>query len=121
MGHIYQKVQLRGEKTATVRMLVDTGATYSVISPRLARALGIKRSRRSVAVTLADGRWVRLGADFAVIKIDSREAPTTIVVRNIDEPILGVEALEALGLAVDPAKKRLTPSRPYAVRLGGYR
>jgi len=40
MGHIYQKVQLRGEKTATVRMLVDTGATYSVISPRLARAFG---------------------------------------------------------------------------------
>jgi len=121
MGHIYQKVQLRGEKTATVRMLVDTGAIYSVISPRLARALGIKRPRRSVAVTLADGRRVRLGADLAVIKIDGREAPTTILVGNVDEPILGVEALEALGLAVDPAKKRLTPSRPYAVRLGGYR
>jgi hypothetical protein len=36
-------------------------------------------------------------------------------------PILGVEALEALGLIVDPGKKRLSPSRPYAVRLGGYR
>ena len=63
-------------------------------------------------MTLADGRRVRLGADLAVIKIDGREAPTTILVGNVDEPILGVEALEALGLAVDPGKKRLTPSRP---------
>ena len=83
--------------------------------------LGNQTARRSVAVTLADGRRVRLGADLAVIKIDGREAPTTILVGNVDEPILGVEALEALGLAVDPAKKRLTPSRPYAVRLGGCR
>ena len=121
MGHIYQKVRLRGEKTITARMLVDTGATYSVIPPRLARTLGIKRPRRSVRVTLADGRRVRLGADVAVVKIDGREAPTTVLVGDVDEPILGVEALEALGLVVDPAKKRLSPSRPYALRLGGFR
>ena len=54
-------------------------------------------------------------------QIDGREAPTTVLVGKVDEPILGVEALEALGLIVDPAKKRLSPSRPYAVRLGGYR
>jgi len=105
----------------TARMLVDTGATYSVIPPRLARRLGIRRPRRSLSVRLADGRRVRLGADLAIVKIDGREAPTTILVGKVDEPILGVEALEALGLVVDPAKKRLTPSRPYAVRLGGYR
>ena len=121
MGHIYQKVRLRGEKTATVRMLVDTGATYSVIPPQFARALGIKKPRRSVRVRLADGRQIRLGADLAVVKIDGREAPTTVLVGDVDEPILGAEALEALGLVVDPAKKRLSPSRPYAVRLGGYR
>jgi len=102
-------------------MLVDTGATYSVIPPRLARALGIKRPRRSVRVRLADGRRIRLGADLAIVQIDGREAPTTILVGKVDEPILGVEALEALGLVVDPRKKRLSPSRPYAVRLGGYR
>jgi len=121
MGHIYQRVRLRGEKTATVRMLVDTGTTYSVISPGLARALGIKRPRRSVTVTLADGRRVRLGADLVVVKIDGREAPTTVLIGKVDEPILGVEALEALGLLVDPGRKRLSPSRSYAVRLGGYR
>lgn len=121
MGHIHQKVRLRAAKAVTVRMLVDTGATFSVIPPRLARGLGIRRPRRSVRVRLADGRRVRLGADVAVVEIDGRQAPTTILVGEVDEPILGVEALEALGLAVDPGRKRLTPSRPYAVRLGGYR
>ncbi|MBI2000165.1 MAG: retroviral-like aspartic protease family protein [candidate division NC10 bacterium] len=121
MGHIYQKVRLRAEKAITIRMLVDTGATFSVIPPDLAKLLGISRPRRSVKVRLADGRNIRLGADIAIIQVDGREAPATILVGKVDEPILGVEALEALGLVVDPKRKRLSPSRPYAVRLGGYR
>ncbi len=121
MGRIYQKVRLWAEKTTTIRMLVDTGATFSVIPPGLAKILGMKRPRRSVRVRLANGRIVRLGADVAVLQIDGREALATILVAKVDQPILGVEALEALGLVVDPKKKRLSPSRPYAVRLGGYR
>jgi len=99
MGHIHQQVRLRAERAITIRILVDTGATFSVIPRRLARALGIT-PRRSVSVGLADGRRVRLKADVAIIQIDGREAPATVV---------------------DPRKKRLSPSRPYAVRLGGYR
>ncbi|TAK06939.1 hypothetical protein EPO44_04725 [bacterium] len=121
MVKIYQKVRLRAEKTVIIRMLVDTGATFSVVSPSIARVLGIKRPRRSVSVRLADGRRVRLGADVAIFQINGREAPTTILVGRVDEPILGVEALETLGLVVDPRRKRLSPSRPYAVRIGGYR
>ena len=121
MGHIHQKVRVRAEKAATVRMLVDTEATFSVIPRSLARTLGIRRPRRSVTVRLADGRRVRLGADVAIFRIDGREAPVTILVGKVDEPILGVEALEALGLAVDPRRRRLSPSRRYAVRLSGYR
>jgi predicted aspartyl protease len=57
----------------------------------------------------------------AIIQIDGREAPATLLIGKVDEPILGVEALEGLGLKVDPKRRRLIPSRPYAVRLGGYR
>ncbi|MDP3768335.1 MAG: retroviral-like aspartic protease family protein [Dehalococcoidia bacterium] len=121
MGHIHQSVELRAKKSATVRMLVDTGATFSVIPDRLARAVGIKRLARSVAVRLADGRRVRLDAGVAIFRIDGREAPATILVGEVAEPVLGVETLEALGLTVDPRRRRLTPSRDYAVRLGGYR
>ena len=102
-------------------MLVDTGATYSVVPPSVARALGIEPPRRRVAVRLADGRRIRLGVDTAIVKIDGREAAVTIAVGDVAEPVLGVEALEALGLVVDFRRKRLVPSRPYAVRLGGYR
>jgi len=121
VGHIHQEVRVRAERAMTIRMLVDTGATFSVVPRRLARALGIRRGRRSVSMRLADERRVRLGADVTIIRIDGREAPATLLVGDVDEPILGVEALEALGLVVDPRKKRLSPSRPYAVRLGGYR
>lgn len=112
---------VRVKKAASIRMLVDTGATFSVIPPRLARAIGISRSQRPLSVHLADGRTVRLGADVAIVRIGGREAPATILVGNVDEPRLGVETLEALGLAVDPKRKRLSASRPYAVRLGRYR
>ena len=121
MGHIYQEVRLKAEKSISVRMLVDTGATYSVITPQIARALGIHKPRRMVHVRLADSRHARLGADVAVVRINGREAPSTILVGRVDEPILGVEALESLGLVVDPRKEKLSPSRPYAVRLSGYR
>jgi predicted aspartyl protease len=103
-------------------MLVDTGATYSVISDALARRIGVKRLRRSISTTLADGRRVRLErAGVAFFRVKGRAAPATILVGRVAEPILGVETLEALGLTVDPRRRRLMPSRPYAVRLGGYR
>jgi clan AA aspartic protease len=102
-------------------MLVDTGATFSVIPPSVAQAIGIKRPRRRVKVRLADGRQIRLGADVAIVRIDGREAPTTVLVGDVDEPILGLEALEVLGLTVDPGKKKLSPTRKYAVRLGSFR
>jgi clan AA aspartic protease len=121
MGHIHQCVRLSAEKTATVSMLVDTGATFSVIPEALARAVGVKRLPRSVAITLADGRRVRLEASTAIFRIGKREAPATILVGGVVKPILGIKTLEALGLMVDSRRRRLAPSRNYAVRLGGYR
>lgn len=121
VGHVYQRVKLSAEKAVTVRMLVDTGATFSVIPDALARAVGVKRLRRPVMITLADGRRVKVAAGTAMFQIEGREAPATILVGDVVEPILGVETLEALGLTVDPRKRRLAPTRQYAVRLGGYR
>jgi aspartyl protease family protein len=119
MGHVRQEVGLTAEKsaTATVRMLVDTGATFSVIPKTLAQAIGVKPRGKPYTVTLADGRRVKCASALVGYRIGKREAPGVILVGDVAEPLLGVETLEGLGLAVDPRRGRLIPTRGYTIRV----
>ena len=123
MGLLHQRVtisEISGERTTNVCMLVDTGATYSVIPKALAQTVGITATR-SFVMTVADGRRLKVTGGVAMFRIGRREAPSTILVGNVPEPILGVETLEVLGLAVDPRRRRLSATRPYTYRLTGFR
>ncbi len=117
MGHLHKRVKLIGDKTVTVRMLVDTGATYSIIPETIARAVGVLRAPRPVTMRLADGRRKKFDSGLATFSVAGREAPATILIGDVAEPILGVEALEVLGLTVDPRKRRLRRSRGFALRV----
>lgn len=121
MGHVYQNVQISVDRAKTVRMFVDTGATFSMIPPELAKEIGVKLARKKHRVRLADGKVIRLPVGLAFFRINGREAANTVLIGRVDEPILGVEALEALGYAVDPTTGKLNKTRSYGVRLGGYR
>ena len=116
VSHIHQDVRLSAERAKNVRMLVDTGATFSIVPEAIARAIGVKPMRQRRSVMLADGRRIKLAPATAIFKIGDREAPATILVGQVAEPILGVETLEALGLAVDPRRERLIPTRSYTLR-----
>ena len=105
-----------GDKAVTVRMLVDTGATYPMISEALARTIGIVRSQRPLTVTLADGRRKKFDGGLVGFSILGRQALMTIMIGDVAEPILGMEALEILGLAVEPRKRRLKAMRGFALR-----
>ena len=117
MGHVRENVELLGEKSVRVRMLVDTGATFSMIPKPLARAVGVRPSGPPYRMTLADGRRVKCASGIVGYRIGKREAPGVILIGDVAEPLLGVETLEALGLAVDVRKGRLTPTRSYTVRV----
>jgi clan AA aspartic protease len=116
MGHLHQRVKLTGERSVTLDMLVDTGATYSIVSEELAQKIGVTRYPRPVTMTLADGRRKELETGVATFTVAGREAPAMILIGKVAEPILGVETLEVLGLAVDPRRQRVIPTRGYAVR-----
>ena len=117
MGHIYVDVEIRASRAARrVRMLVDTGATYTIIPPQLADEIGLVRLPFRVSVTLANGRQAEVEAGVAEISVASRRAPVTVLVMEVAEPLLGSEGLEALGLRLDPNTGRLEPARGYAVR-----
>src|SRR5207247_2425283 len=105
VGHIVVEAELSWKRAARVRVLVDTRATHSVLPSDLADRLGVIRSPRSIRVKLADGshRSMRVGA--VLVRLLGREAgDTALIARRGAEPVLGVEALEALGLTAAQAR-----------------
>lgn len=121
MGHVHQDVTISAEGEREVSMFVDTGATFSVLPGTLADELGVRRLGRTYRIQLADGSPIEMDVGTVIFKVLDRTAPSTVLIGDVPEPILGVETLEALGLTVDPSAGKLVPKRAYSVRLGGIR
>ena len=118
MGHIYVEALLgdpRRRRVRPVRLLADTGATYLSLPPDLAEELSL-RVEGEVELPLADGRAVRAGMALAWLEVSGRGTVVQAAILDVDEPLLGVMALEALGLAVDPATGELRPTRGFLAR-----
>jgi len=121
MGHVRVPVTLSWKRSKRVMALVDTGATHAVIPLALSKELETPESIRQQRVQLADGSIQRMPETIVHVKLNGRDTGAVAVIVPKGEVLLGVEVLESLGLAVDPARKRIFPTRPYAARLGGYR
>ncbi len=102
-------LELDEVERAEVELLVDTGATYAVISASMLNRLGV-RPIRSVKLRPADGGVVERPLGEVGIEIEGYRASATPVVFG-DEGInlLGSVTMEELGLAPDPASRRLKP------------
>ncbi|MGC8582830.1 MAG: aspartyl protease family protein [Thermoproteus sp.] len=92
-----------------VDLLVDTGATYTVLPASLLARLGVA-PLRTVRLRLADGRVVERELGEVGIEVEGLRASATPVVFG-EEGIylLGSVTMEQLGLAPDPVEKRLKP------------
>lgn len=99
--------------------LVDTGATDSLVPrPRL-ESIGLRRKGRRV-YELADGSEITMEITTADIEFMGETVGGTILFGEADaEPLLGVTALESVGIEVDPNNQRL--KRLPAVRLKSLR
>ncbi len=99
--------------------LVDTGATDSLVPRCHLEEIGIEPDGQRVYV-LADGSELRLDIAVARLEILGEIVGSTVMFGDDDaEPLLGVTALESLGIEVDPLNQRLR--RLPAVRLKGIR
>ena len=99
--------------------LVDTGSVDCLIPGKHLRALGLKPRGKRV-YELADGSEVTLKVTVAEVEfMGERVGATVIYGADEAEPILGVTALESVGIEVDPRSQRL--KRLPAVRLKGGR
>ena len=99
--------------------LVDTGATDCLVPRQHLESIGLVSEARRRYV-LADGNEVSLDVTGARIEFMGEFTWGTIVFGEEDaEPLLGVTALESVGIEVDPRNQTL--KRLPAVLLRGFR
>lgn len=123
MGAVHVTVTIRNpadrEREWSGLFLVDTGATDSLVPRKHLEAIGLEPRARRV-YELADGS--EPGLDIGAAEIEFMGDFTAGVVMFGDdnaEPLLGVTALESVGIEVDPVNQRL--KRLPAVRLKNIR
>jgi len=113
MGITYAEGKLTGPtgKQTTVRFLVDSGATYTLVPHDVWKALDLVE-KRTVTFSLADGTPVERRVSECHIALAQGEGHTPVILGEPgDEALLGVVTLEELGLVFHPFKRTLEPMR----------
>jgi clan AA aspartic protease len=113
MGIVYvDGVVKHGEKSIRVRFLVDSGATYTVLTRNIWVELGLK-PLGEMEFILADGSVVKRKISEVLLELPGYgERHTPVVLgEEEDENLLGVVTLEIFGLILDPFKRELRPIR----------
>ena len=123
MGATHVTVTVRNpadpEKFWEGLFLVDTGATDSLVPGPHLDAIGLKPRGKRV-YELADGSEIVMDITVGEIEFMGETVGGTILYGAAHaEPLLGVTALESVGIEVDPVSQRL--KRLPAVRLKGVR
>ena len=95
------------EKAWEGTFLVDTGATDCLVPKQHLEAIGlVPKGQRIYA--LADGSEHRMSITTGDIEFMGEVVGSTIVIGDKDaEPLLGVTALESVGIEVDPRNQQL--------------
>ena len=96
-----------GVELVQVEALVDTGATYTVLSRDMLVNLGIKPIEM-VSFQLADERIVEYEVGEVRMRLDRRERTTLVVFGpEAAQPLLGATTLQLFNLAADPTREQL--------------
>jgi predicted aspartyl protease len=96
---------------ATVRFLVDSEATYTLVPHDVWQALGLM-PERTVTFTLADGTPLSRDVSECHLALPQGDVHTPVILGEPgDEALLGAVTLEILGLVLHPFKRTLEPMR----------
>ncbi len=113
MGLVYVDGVVKHDgKGIRVRFLVDSGATYTVLTKSVWEELGLKPMGEVESVS-ADGTVIKRTISEALLELPGygeRHTPVALG-ESEDENLLGVVNLEIFRLVFDPFKRELRPTR----------
>jgi clan AA aspartic protease len=113
MGFTRVKIRLcnpeQPVKSEEIELLVGTGAMYTIVSRKVLEKIGVKPVGKR-QFKLVTGIAIEREIGGALIVYGDRRGYTTVIFgEEGDETLLGVTALEELGLEIDPVTKQLRP------------
>ena len=123
MGITYVDAEAIGPtgKREAGRLLVDSGATYSLLPENIWRAIELEPTRE-MSFSLADGTQVVRRISRCWLVLEQGEEHTPVILGEPgDEGLLGVVTLEILGLVLNPFNRTLQPLRAMLMGLGQQR
>ncbi len=111
MGPILARVKVSNPREPSrlleLELLVDTGATYTWLKRSRLEALGLSPTSRRRFRTVR-GELIERDVGEAIIECLGERATCMVVfAEEDDQEVLGITALENLGLEVDPVARRL--------------
>jgi clan AA aspartic protease len=113
MGYVWVDAVLKNPftgRSVSVKALVDTGATLTVVPCKVADELALPVIGKSLVQT-AKG-VVELEARFGFVEIMGEETPARILVSDeVSTVLIGITVLEQLGLEVDPVTGKLKKTK----------
>lgn len=105
--HLIIKNPSQPGRTFEGNFLVDSGATYTVVPKNILHELGIKPQREEI-ISLADGTFIKRDVGSALYEYQGIESAAPVLFGEKDDSaLLGVLTLEAMGLVLDPLKRKL--------------
>ena len=113
MGITYIEGTVRGptEQEESVRFLIDSGATYTLLPTPVWESIELQPKRQQT-FTLADGTTVQRHISTCYLMLPQGEDYTPVILGEPgDEALLGVVTLEILGLLFNPFNRTLQPMR----------
>ena len=100
------------DELVEIDFLVDTGGFYTALPPSLRERLDLVRGPLG-ETQLADSSIVEVELTWAHLKLNGREGVIPVEIMDVPEPMLGVTALEALGMKVNPVSGELEVVWPF--------
>ena len=105
--HIEGRVRGPGGKEQVVRLLVDSGATYSLLPQAIWQAIDLE-PKREMSFSLADGTILERKVSECYISLPQGEGHSPVILGEAnDVALLGVVTLENLGLVFNPFSRTL--------------
>ena len=104
-----------GSRFEPVEVLVDTGATYTMLPASLLTPLGVETVETQTFM-LADGSEIQLDVGDTLLRVEGRSRYSPVVFMNEGtSAVLGAVTLEIFLLGVDPIRQRLVPMTALAM------